>query len=409
MSWFVEYKVEEEQHRIELMNESLKIGRGSASDTKIPDTGLSRVHCELTLENGVPVLRDLGSSSGTFVGNQRVDVQELSSGQKFRAGNTLFTLVSDSPLDAPTAMVSTAPVRSAGLEALVERFEQDKSIDRFILKHLVNKSGRSLVYRAVDPESDEAVAIKVMPLDTDDGEEDKARFMRAMKMLQELRDPCLVRLLRAGWRKRYCWVAMEWFPAGSIRDRIERFGVNGCLDWKEAWRIASCISQSLHVLERADVVHRNIRTTNILHRGSDNCWVLSDLIVAKTERTTNSPMITQQVFLPDDLAYTAPERLLGSESNSHSLQADIYSLGAVLTEVLTGEPPYGRGKLRDMLPRLNQPRRLVNSQSQLGINELVVDLVNRLTDPDPLRRHASAVELWQHVERIGKLSGMQAI
>lgn len=369
---------------------------------------MSRVHCELALNSGVPMLADLGSSGGTLLERRKIDNRmELSSGHVFQAGNTRFKVVSDSPLDAPTQVVaSRTPVNT--LAALADKLLTKKTFDRFVLKRLVNNTGRNLVFMAEDTENEMMVAIKVIPTD-EASEEDEARFKRAIGILQELRDPCLIKLLRAGRKRSYCWVAMEWVSGGSLEDRIQKYGLNGCLEWRDAWRVAHCIAQSLYVLEREGIVHRNIKPTNILFNDSKNVFVLSDLVVAKAEGCTNTKMVTQQVFLPSDLAYTAPERLLGNEANAATLQSDIFSLGAVLTKLLTGEPPYGHGDLRDIFPRLKEKRRRVERQVQIGINELFVDLVNGMTEPEPRKRFGTALKLWNEVERVGKLSGLSSV
>ena len=261
------------------------------------------------------------------------------------------------------------------------------------------------MFRSQDPESGQAVAVKVLPTAAA-SEEDEARFLRAMKMLQAIRASSLVSLYRAGRRKNYCWVAMEWFSSGSIEDRTLSHGIAGRLDWKDAWRVAYCIAQSLEVLERHGIVHRNIRPTNILYRSAEDSWVLSDLVVAKAEDVQQNAMVTQHVYLPSKLAYTAPERLLGNESDTHSLVSDIYSLGAVLTEMLSGDPPYGHGELKDILPRLRREPQVVTAKMQLGMNELIIDLVNRMANPDPASRFSTARDLWEEVKRVGRLTGM---
>ena len=120
-------------------------------------------------------------------------------------------------------------------------------------------------------------------------------------------------------------------------------------------------------------------------------------------------MVTRQIYLPNDLAYTAPERLNGTEENGNSLQSDIYSLGAVITELLVGEPPFGHGELRELLPRLKNPRNKVSVEKQIGMNDLFVDLINSLTEPDPRKRFPTAYKLWQEVERVGKFAGFDAV
>jgi len=410
VTWYLEFATatgEKKRLRIE-EGSKLRIGRGSTSDTKIEDSSMSRMHCEIALSSGAPVLVDLGSSAGTFVGRKKIaESHVLGSGQSFQAGNTRFKVISDSPLDAPTEMV--APRSSAtALAKLAEKFEAKKTLDRFVLKNLINVTGRNLVFRAEDTENGTIVALKILP--TDEGtEEDEARFKRAMSILQEVRDPCLVKLIRAGRKSNYCWVAMEWMPGGSLEDRLQKFGINGCLEWKDAWRVAHTIAQSLYVLERQGVVHRNIKPTSILVNDAKNTFVLSDLVVVKAHDTSTSKMVTRQVYLPSDLAFTAPERLLGSEVDACTLQSDIYSLGAVLTKMLSGEPPYGHGELHDLLPKLKEKRHRVERQGQIGMNELFVDLVNGMTEPEPRRRFPSALKLWNEVERVGKLAGLSSL
>lgn len=407
MSWFLEYSNKQLGKQRIPMQPGVKviIGRGADSDTKIPDPALSRLHCEISLDNDRIVVNDLGSSSGTFVKEDRIDRTELKPGQLFHAGNTQFQINSETDLNSPTQKPGDIQLDSKKLAAALE---SQSAIDRFQLNKRINESGRNLVYQATDGESGEKVAVKVLPTAATN-EEERERFMRAMKLLQAMQAPYLAKLYRAGRKKFFCWVAMEWFEQGSIADRAGRQGINNCLAWRDTWRVGACIAKSLAFLESEGVVHRSIRPTNILYRESDDSWVLSDLVVAKAEDAADGKMVTQVSFLPTNLAYTAPERLLGSENNEHSLQADIYSLGAVLTELLTGSTPYGEGSLSELLPRLKRPRKIVTPKAQLGLNELLGDLVNKMTEPDPANRIANAGELQKEMERVGKLAGLASI
>ncbi len=409
MAWFLEYSVSGgEKRQVRIEEGTLKIGRGSNSDTRIEDKAMSRLHCVLTLTNDAATLKDLGSTAGTYVHRQRIsDTITLKAGENFHAGNTKFTLISDSPLDAPTQVASKKTFESER-NKLAAKLAAAGKLDRFELRSTLDSGGRSFIFKAVDTEDGENVAVKVIP--TDEGtEEDEARFKRAMKILQAVRDPFLVRLLRAGRKRNYCWVAMEWMPNGSLEDRVRKSGIQGVLDWKELWRVANSISQSLHILEKNGIVHRNIKPTNILVREIGKSYVLSDLVVAKVPLSTAEPLVTRQVYLPTDLAYTAPERLRGADDSEFTIQADIYSLGAVLMKLLTGKPPYGHGQLKDLLPRLRESRHTASVQSQIGINDRFVDLINAMTEPDLGKRFPSALHLWREVERVGKLSGLSGV
>lgn len=408
MSWYIEFEHPEDgPQKIELAASKVyKIGRGSASDSRIPDPALSRVHCEVAFQDGQAVVTDLESKAGTFVNKQRIHRHQFTAAGSFQAGNTLFQIVNESDLDAPTNF-SQAPAAGPDMEKLAAELKAKGAVDKFPLIELINEGGRNLVFKTEDPESKKVRAIKVIPTVEGAGE-DEERFLRAMKMLQAVKDPSLVKLYRAGRRSNYCWVLMEWFGTGSIDDRAKSHGIDGRLDWKDAWRVAYSVSRSLEVLERNGISHRYIRPTNILYRESDDSWVLSDLVVAKAEDVSQTSMVTQHVFLPSNLAYTAPERLTG-DSSVPPIVSDIYSLGAVLTEMLAGEPPFGYGKLKDILPRLREAPRRVTPAAQFGMNEMLMDLANRMASPNAADRFSTAKELWDEVERVGRLTGMKTV
>ncbi|HBE69184.1 MAG TPA: hypothetical protein DDW52_13630, partial [Planctomycetaceae bacterium] len=352
-------------------------------------------------------LTDLESKAGVFVDSKRVHRHEFAGSGSFQAGNTRFRITCETDLDSPTNFTN-APGQSIDVAGLIDKLKTAGKIDKYPLEKMINDGGRNLVFATTDPESGKQRAIKIIPTPPG-GSEDEERFIRAMKMLQAIRDPSLVKLYRAGRRADFCWVLMEYFPSGSIDDRRESHGIDGRLDWKDSWRVAYCISKSLEVLERNSISHRYIRPTNILYRESEDAWVLSDLVVAKAEDVSqSSAAVTQHVFLPSNLAYTAPERLTG-DTSVPPIVSDIYSLGAVLTEMLAGEPPFGYGQLKDILPRLREPPRRVTPAAQFGMNEMLMDLANRMASPSPADRYATAKDLWDGVCRVGRLTGMKTL
>jgi serine/threonine protein kinase len=359
----------------------------------------------LTVTSNQLVLTDLESKAGTYVDQKRVHQHAFTSSGVFQAGNTQFHLVYESDLDAPTRMADdhSAP----DVQSLIKQLHQKGSIDKYPLEKIINDGGRNLVFTTTDPESKKKRALKIIPTAAA-GNEDQERFMRAMKMLQAVRNPSLVKLYKAGRRENFCWVLMEYFPKGSIDDRRDSHGIDGRLDWKDAWRVAYCISKSLEVLESNGISHRYIRPTNILYRESEDSWVLSDLVVAKAEDVSQTSAVTQHVFLPSNLAYTAPERLTG-DSSIAPIVSDIYSLGAVLTEMLAGQPPFGYGQLKDILPRLREEPKRVTRDAQMGMNEMLMDLANRMAAPNAGDRYSTARELWDDVCRVGKLTGMKTV
>ena len=130
MTWFLKYSTKSGEKTILRIEQgmTIRIGRGSASDTKIDDTAMSRVHCEIVMNDSTPMLQDLGSSTGTFLGRKKItDCMMLNPGQTFQAGNTRFEVVSDSPLDAPTRLIGTKPLEN-DLVSLAEQLLAQKTL-----------------------------------------------------------------------------------------------------------------------------------------------------------------------------------------------------------------------------------------------------------------------------------------
>ncbi|MCA9191049.1 MAG: protein kinase [Planctomycetales bacterium] len=406
MTWVLECSLSDGQtRRLPIADgQTIKIGRGTNSDTQIPDPALSRLHCELSVHGERFTLKDNNSSSGTFVSSDRIQECSLQVGQSFRAGNTLFHILGHSQLDEPTRL-SAHLGHAKRLRSLAKELESAGELDRYRLLDALDEGGQNLVFKAEEIEGNREVAIKIFPDDHSTLEDDE-RFMRAMKSVQQLNAPEIIRLYRAGKKKDFFWVAMRWCPEGSLRDRVASLGIGGRLDWKDVWGIAVAISKSLVVLQKHGIVHRNVRPSNILRCPKHRCFVLSDLVAAKPASEEQRATVTGEIYLPSDLSYTAPERLLGTEGDIPSAKADIYSLGAVLAELLNGQPPFGRGSLGELLVKMRAGSAQIERHGQMGVNERFVDLVGRMTNPDPKHRPQTATELLSEIERIAKFSNL---
>ncbi|MEL7338822.1 MAG: serine/threonine-protein kinase, partial [Planctomycetota bacterium] len=219
---------------------SLSIGRGQASDTQINDPRMSRVHCRIEWEGGGLRLVDAGSSSGTRVDGQVIDSVPLKVGQSFSAGESTLRLDAASQAEAATmagaipgvASGDAEPASAADLKKLVGQSFSDFRLDSVLT---VGKSG--LVFRGTDTAKDRPVAVKVLTPNFTASEEQRDRFVRAMKTMLPLKHPNIVRIYQAGKKGPYCWAAMELIDGESLAAVIERTGIEGMLDWKDVWRV----------------------------------------------------------------------------------------------------------------------------------------------------------------------------
>jgi serine/threonine protein kinase len=145
--------------------------------------------------------------------------------------------------------------------------------------------------------------------------------------------------------KGLCYMLMEYMPGGSLKDMIDR---EGALPIERAISYVSQIAYALALAHRNGVIHRDIKPDNILFT-EDGVPKLSDLGIAKFISDTQTSTLTMQGHILGTPAYMAPEQMM--DSHHIDARADIYSLGVVLYEMLTGRKPNAGSTLMGLLTK----------------------------------------------------------
>jgi serine/threonine protein kinase len=388
--------------------QSLKIGRGQASDTKLDDPHMSRLHFGLTAADGVVTLADLGSSSGTLVDGRAVQTLVLEPGTTFRAGNSEIRLLKAGGADDETLRGAPGPAAGSRPSGPVPSLPElvGRQLGAYRVDKIITATASGMIFKGHDVEKDRPVAVKVLTPSTTGSDEQKERFVRAMKTMLPIRDRHLVTLYGAGKTGPFCWAAMEFIEGESITDVIARIGIEGMLDWKAVWRVAMDVGRALVVADQHKIIHRNVTPANIMRRHEDKSCVLGDLMLAKALEGALAVAVTQPGQMIGDLPYMSPERTRGTENVD--ARSDLYGLGATCYALLTGRPPF----LSDSLGNLIQAVRTQEPQPpkafQLAINDMFQAVVMKLLAKEPGNRYPTATAMLMELERIGKLNNMTA-
>jgi serine/threonine protein kinase len=387
----------------------LLIGRSKATETRLNDPHISRVHCKVETEGGEVVVSDNESAGGTFVNGKKITRQVLKPGDVIRVGETQLRLQEGDPAEQST--IPPTPVRrsSGAIKPLVGGPDQlaelvGKSLSYYAIDAIAGRGQTGIVFRARDTKEDREVALKVLVPEFSKNDEEMQRFVRAMKTMLPLRHPNLVTLYAAGKSGPHCWIAMEFVDGESLTQVIQRIGTAGMLDWRNALRVAIHVGRALEFANGHQIIHRNITPQNILVRSSDKLTKLGDLMLAKALEGVGAEQITRPGELLGDVRYMSPERTRATADVDG--RSDIYSLGATVYALLTGRPPFEGATLLETITKIRQAEPVKPKKFQLSIPDLFEGTVLRMLAKRPDDRYQTPASMLVDLERVAKFQGL---
>jgi serine/threonine protein kinase len=387
---------------------NLMLGRRSDSFYHLTDGRVSRSHCQVLLEGDRVTLID-NSSSGTLVNGHKVSRHVLKLGDVVQVGDTQLRLqMGDFPLDVALAAVGqSAPKPATNPAAPGPKPHKLAALSGKLLSHyevgpVIGQGQSSMIFFANDPKNNNLpVALKVLLPEFSRNEEEMQRFIRAMKTMLPLKHPNLIALYGAGKTGPYCWVAMEYVAGEPLTQTIQRIGVAGMLDWRNAFRVALHVGRALEYAHAHSIIHRNVSPQNILLHAPDKTAKLGDLMLAKAMEGSLAEQITRPGELVGEVAYMSPERTRGMEDIDG--RSDIYGLGATVYALLTGRPPFEGVTLIEKITRIRQSEPVKPTRYQMSIPHPFETVVLKTLAKRREDRYQTAGALVKDLERIGKM------
>ncbi len=218
---------------------------------------------------------------------------------------------------------------------------------RYRVMNLTGRGGMSVVYHAYDTLNDRDVAIKVLSLDLVIEESFLARFRRESELMRDLNHPNVLRAYDYGQEDDTVYLVMSYFGGGTLKEKMG----SGPLPLVKINEYLAQIGAGLGYAHSRNIVHRDIKPSNMLIHHASETLVISDFGIAKALSSANSSRTGTIMGTP---LYMAPEQFLDRVDQ----RSDIYSLGILLYQMLTGEIPFrGEGlgfqHLNDPLPPMS--------------------------------------------------------
>lgn len=250
-------------------------------------------------------------------------------------------------LDAPRQSLNSATTfQDSNLQAANSL--AGKTLGRYKIVSLLGKGGMGEVYLAVDTHLGREIALKVMSKNNQ-FRVSQERFQREARVMATLNHPHLCTVYDCGEIHGLTYLTMPRIVGETLSERIKR---TAPLAVEEAVRIAAGIAQAVHVAHGAKIVHRDLKPANVMI-SNDGQPVVMDFGLAWRDDPDESELTFGGV-ITGTIAYLAPERI-GAESTAPNPAGDIYSLGVILFEMLTGRLPFGGTAGQILRKVLNEP------------------------------------------------------
>lgn len=261
----------------------------------------------------------------------------------------------------------------------------------FVLEEKLGAGGMGEVYRATHVETRREVALKVLSAKAASSRRIVARFARELEILKALKHPNIVRCYGGGRHETEAYLVMELVSGGSLSSLLRR---RGRLAWETVIDLALQVCEGLAYAHEWGIVHRDLTPANILLT-EDGQAKIADFGIARVQY---GKRLTATRHTLGTVAYMAPEQIRGAPPVSH--RTDIYTLGCVMFEMLTGQLPFTCESTAQMLyHHLGEPPPRVSS--------LVLDcpvwldvLVNQMLEKDPLKRPHDATAVAQALREV---------
>jgi hypothetical protein len=264
---------------------------------------------------------------------------------------------------------------------------------RYRIEDRIGSGGMSTVYRAFDETLEREVAIKIMHSDISTDPAALERFRREARTVAQLSHPHVVMVIDAGEDDGHPYIVFEHVRGYTLKDRIRR---EGPLPVAEAVAYAIEIGRALQAAHERGLVHRDVKPQNVLIDDEGRAKV-TDFGIARGLEGRQANQLTAAGKVIGTTDYVSPEQAMGQDVSG---QSDIYSLGIVLYEMLTGEVPFSGDShvsvamkhVREGLPDVQRRRPEVSAA--------LAAVLERATAKDLATRYATMAELVRDLEEV---------
>ncbi len=281
-----------------------------------------------------------------------------------------------------------------GEKVMADKYVGKRLDGRYEIGEVIGEGGMAVVYSAWDIEDQIPVAIKILRDEYLGNDEFIRRFKDESKAIAVLSHKNIVKVYDVSFGDRIQYIVMEYIDGITLKDYIEK---KGSLDWKEAIHFVLQILKALQHAHDKGIIHRDVKPQNIMLL-EDGTIKVTDFGIARfSNNTTRSMTMTNKAI--GSVHYISPEQARGESTDAKS---DLYSLGVMMYEMLTGKLPFDADNAVSVaimqLQSDPEPPRKLNPDIPVGLEEIIIKTMQK----EPKKRYRSAAEMYSDLVKFKK-------
>ncbi len=293
------------------------------------------------------------------------------------------------PLKADSDIQETAQIR----RPIQEKVRKMPKLGRYEILEQIGRGAMGIVYKGRDPVLNRLTAIKTIrfsdEFDDDKVDTIKEYFYREAEVVAKLSHPNIVTIYDVGEDLDLTFLAMEYLRGESLEKYVQK---EQLLPLKQCLHIIGQACDALEYAHQHDIIHRDIKPANIMLLG-DGSIKVTDFGIAKA----TSSIKTRTGIIKGTPYYMSPEQTKGNELSGRS---DVFSLGVVFYQLLTGRLPFDGENMAAIMYQITSVDPTPPTEFNTGINKPILTVLNRALEKEVVKRYAHAKEMGKHIHMI---------
>ena len=276
----------------------------------------------------------------------------------------------------------------------------------------LGRGGAGVVYKARHTQLNRLVAIKVIRSETAGGSEGLARFAAEAQAVARFQHANIVQIFEIGRHADLQYLALEYVPGGNLQQRLAATPQAA----QPSAQLLATVARAIHYAHQHGVIHRDLKPANILLQLADSSFreptnlqavlpKIADFGLAKLQERDDGLTLTGTIL--GTPSYMAPEQAWGG-AGTVTAATDVYALGTILYEMLTGHPPFKGSTPLSTLEQVRSQEPLAPSRLQRHVPRDLETICLKCLEKEPRKRYPSAQELAEDLERFAQGRPIQA-